>query len=91
MMKPVFVNRALDNLKTKLCLMTDAALSRHLGISRQMLSQVRNGDVGVPASLLAKVLEKLDSPLSNDDVLSLLPSRVLVVLNQHKHRFDGLV
>lgn len=68
-----FINHALDDLKERMQLQSDAALAEHLGVSRQMLGQVRSGETRVPPAMLARVIDKAGYALTRDAILSLLP------------------
>lgn len=77
-----FVAYALDSLKARLGLASDAALAEHLAISPQMLGNVRSGETEPTRDLIITVLDHAGYPITRDAVLSLLPPDAATA-NQH--------
>jgi len=88
--RPTFANRALDDLKRRMDLPSDAALAEFLQVKPQMVSQMRSGTAPFPRKMLPKVLPKVVDKaayaLTRDGLLSLLPRPMAVSLRAYDNR-----
>jgi len=71
-----FWNQALDTLKDKMNLTTDVELSSWLGMSKQMINQIRKGQRKPPPHLVFTIIDKTGYAISRDLLFSLLPDQL---------------
>jgi transcriptional regulator with XRE-family HTH domain len=81
-----FIPEAIDALKMKHMLQTDADVAELLSVSKQMISKVRAGQASPPREMLQVLLEGLDRPLSRDDLLYLLRPTIAAIIQNHDER-----
>lgn len=66
-------NKALDDLKERMSIESDAELARFLLMSRQMIHQIRAGERKPPAKVVFTILDKAGYAATRDMLLALLP------------------
>lgn len=71
-----FWNKALDDLRERMGLESDAELARFLTMSRQMIHQIRAGDRKPPAKVIFMILDKAGYAVTRDMLLALLPDEI---------------
>ena len=71
-----FWNKALDDLKERMSLESDAELARFLSMSRQMIHQIRSGERKPPAKVVFTILDKAGYAVTRDLLLALLPDEI---------------
>ena len=75
--------KLLDGAKTSQGLGSDAKVAEWLGVSQQMVHQMKSGLVSVPAPQLAKLLRCYEAPIGRDEMLDLLHPDLAVVIKGH--------
>lgn len=71
-----FWSAALDRLKAVRGFETDVDLASSLGLSKQVLFQIRKGLKGPPDYVVFSIVDETECPISRELLFALLPSKL---------------